>query len=54
MLDKEKILWFCKEKESPKHKKATRRPLFDDEKGYLPFFVLLSCGAGVSSFSTAS
>ena len=28
--------------------------LFDDEKGYLPFFVLLSCGAGVSSFSTAS
>lgn len=55
MLDKEQILWFCKEKESPKHKKkATRWPLFDDEKGYLPFFVLLSCGAGVSSFSTAS
>ena len=21
MLDKEQILWFCKEKESPKHKK---------------------------------
>ncbi len=36
------------------HKKATRWPIFDDEKGYLPFFVLLSCGAGVSSFSTAS
>ena len=24
MLDKEQILWFCKEKESPKHKK--KRP----------------------------
>jgi hypothetical protein len=35
MLDKEQILWFRKEKESPKlKKKATRRPLFDDEKGY--------------------
>ena len=22
MLDKEQILWFCKEKESPKHKKS--------------------------------
>lgn len=23
MLDKEQILWFCKEKESPKHKNAS-------------------------------
>lgn len=34
MLDKEQILWFCKEKRAQNTKKATRWPLFDDEKGY--------------------
>ena len=57
MLDKEQILWFCKEKESPKHKKERLKPPLRGRRGaYLPFlFVVLASGAGVSSsFSDGS
>ena len=55
MVDKEQNDMVLEGKREPKtQKRATRRPLFDDEKGYLPLFVLISCEAAISSFSKDS